>query len=93
MAARSDRPMVYGEYCHLNVYNRSELVTDPGIRSDWALALAPAWENMYRTKGVLGDQSGRVSMIFSNCRTAGQWDMVPGDRLMAGDVQNRNTGI
>ncbi len=54
VAARSERPMVYGEYCHLNVYNRSELVTDPGIRSDWALALAPAWENMYRTKGVLG---------------------------------------
>lgn len=53
-AAQSDRPMVYGEYCHLNVYNRSELVTDPGIRSDWALALSPTWENMYRTKGVLG---------------------------------------
>ena len=54
VAARSDRPMIYGEYCHLNVYNRSELVTDPGVRSDWALALAPAWENMYRTDGVLG---------------------------------------
>lgn len=54
MAARIDRPMVYGEYCHLNVYNRSELVTDPGVRSDWALALAPAWEKMYQTKGVLG---------------------------------------
>lgn len=54
VAARSERPMVYGEYCHLNVYNRSELVTDPGVRSDWALALAPTWENMYRTKGVLG---------------------------------------
>ena len=53
-AAKSDRPMIYGEYCHLNVYNRSELVTDPGIRSDWALALAPTWENMYKTKGVLG---------------------------------------
>lgn len=53
-AAESKRPMVYGEYCHLNVYNRSELVTDPGIRSDWALALAPTWENMYKTKGVLG---------------------------------------
>lgn len=53
-AAKSKRPMVYGEYCHLNVYNRSELVTDPGVRSDWALALAPAWENMYRTDGVLG---------------------------------------
>ena len=29
VAAKSDRPMTYGEYCHLNVYNRSELVTDP----------------------------------------------------------------
>lgn len=54
IAEKSERPMVYGEYCHLNVYNRSELVTDPGIRSDWVLALAPTWENMYKTKGVLG---------------------------------------
>ena len=54
VAAKSERPMIYGEYCHLNVYNRSELVTDPGIRSDWALALAPTWENMYQTPGVLG---------------------------------------
>lgn len=54
VASQSDRPMIYGEYCHLNVYNRSELVTDPGIRSDWALALAPTWENMYITPGVLG---------------------------------------
>ena len=54
VAAKSDRPMTYGEYCHLNVYNRSELVTDPGIRSDWALALAPTWDNMYKTPGVLG---------------------------------------
>ena len=54
IAAKSERPMIYGEYCHLNVYNRSELVTDPGVRSDWALALHPTWENMYRTKGVLG---------------------------------------
>ncbi|MGL5683307.1 MAG: glycoside hydrolase family 2 protein [Marinifilaceae bacterium] len=52
--ANSDRPVVYGEYCHLNVYNRSELVTDPGVRSDWALALAPTWENMYKTPAVLG---------------------------------------
>ena len=54
VAAKSDRPMTYGEYCHLNGYNRSELVTDPGVRSDWALALAPTWENMYKTPGVLG---------------------------------------
>lgn len=49
-----DKPIVYGEYCHLNVYNRSELVTDPGVRSDWALALAPTWDNMYKTNAVLG---------------------------------------
>lgn len=54
VAAKSERPMVYGEYCHLNVYNRSELVTDPGVRSDWALALSPTWDNMYQTAGVLG---------------------------------------
>lgn len=81
MAARSDRPMVYGEYCHLNVYNRSELVTDPGIRSDWALALAPAWENMYRTKGVLGGSiwSG-IDDIFQ-LPDGRAVDMVPGDRI------------
>lgn len=54
VAAESERPMIYGEYCHLNVYNRSELVTDPGVRSDWALALSPTWDNMYKTAGVLG---------------------------------------
>ncbi len=54
IAGKSTRPIVYGEYCHLNVYNRSELVTDPGIRSDWALALAPTWENMYLTDAILG---------------------------------------
>lgn len=55
VAAQGDRPMTYGEYCHLNCYNRTELETDPGIRNDWAaFALAPTWENMYQTKGVLG---------------------------------------
>lgn len=54
VAAKSNRPMIYGEFCHLNVYNRSELVTDPGVRSDWALALSPTWDKMYETQGVLG---------------------------------------
>ncbi|MCK0158258.1 hypothetical protein MWU65_13770 [Cellulophaga sp. F20128] len=49
-----DKPLIYGEYCHLNVYNRRELITDPGVRNDWAMALAPTWENMYYTKGILG---------------------------------------
>ncbi|MEE9361708.1 MAG: glycoside hydrolase family 2 TIM barrel-domain containing protein [Cellulophaga sp.] len=53
-AADFDKPLIYGEYCHLNVYNRRELITDPGVRNDWAMALAPTWENMYYTKGILG---------------------------------------
>lgn len=78
--------MIYGEYCHLNVYNRSELVTDPGVRSDWALALAPTWENMYKTQGVLGGSlwSG-IDDIFQlpgrQCR--GVWCLGTDRRLAA----------
>ena len=77
--------MIYGEYCHLNVYNRSELVTDPGIRSDWALALAPTWENMYQTRGVLGGSiwSG-IDDIFQlpdgNAVGYGAWGPIDGWR-------------
>lgn len=85
VAAESERPMVYGEYCHLNVYNRSELVTDPGVRSDWALALAPTWEKMYQTKGVLGGSiwSG-IDDIFQlpdgNAVGYGPWGPIDGWR-------------
>lgn len=84
-AAKSSRPMTYGEYCHLNVYNRSELVTDPGIHSDWALALQPMWENMYRTNGVLGGSiwSG-IDDIFQlpdgNAVGYGAWGPIDGWR-------------
>lgn len=84
-AAKSFRPMVYGEFCHLNVYNRSELVTDPGVRSDWVLALAPTWENMYATNGVLGGSiwSG-IDDIFQlpngNAVGYGAWGPIDGWR-------------
>ncbi len=47
-------PVVFDEFCHLNAYNRYELMTDPGVRDFWGEILLRMWENMYHAKGVLG---------------------------------------
>jgi hypothetical protein len=48
------RPLLFGEYCHLNTYNRQEIATDPGVRDAWVQGFHRMWENMYRTRGCLG---------------------------------------
>ncbi len=53
-ANKEDRPVLFGEFCHLNCYNHEELVTDPGLRDAWGLVLASMWEAMYRSDGCLG---------------------------------------
>jgi hypothetical protein len=54
MARNFERPLLFGEYCHLNCYNRQETVTDPGVRDDWGRGLESMFENMYNSRGNLG---------------------------------------
>ena len=52
--SNGSQPTLFGEYAHLNCYNRRELVTDPGVRDIWGLGIEHMWELIYRADGVLG---------------------------------------
>lgn len=49
-----DRPVLFGEYCHVQTYNRLEEVTDPYIRTDWGRMLHQMYEKMYLHESCLG---------------------------------------
>jgi beta-galactosidase len=53
-AANQPKPTIFDEFCHLNCYNRREILTDPGVRDDWGRGFAPMWENMLISQGCLG---------------------------------------
>lgn len=53
-ALREKRPVLFGEFCHLNCYNRRELWSDPSLRDLWGAGLAASRERMSVAEPVLG---------------------------------------
>jgi beta-galactosidase len=54
LALSFPRPLLYGEYCHLNCYNRVELAADPGLRDEYGNGLRRQWERMFGSDTVIG---------------------------------------
>ncbi len=52
--ANYPRPVILGEYCHLNAYNRREQIGDPGLRDLWGLGLEQMWEMARAAQGCAG---------------------------------------
>ncbi len=48
------RPLLFGEYSHLNCYNREEIATDPGVRDSWGKGIKRMSNAMYLSRGCLG---------------------------------------
>lgn len=85
VAQHFDRPLLFGEYCHLNVYNRQEVYTDPQVRDDWGEVFESIWEDMYRSEGCLGGAiwSGIDDVFLFSDSTAtgyGPWGPLDGWR-------------
>jgi len=82
---RLARPLYYGEFCHLNCYNRAELAADPGVRDEYGRGFARMWEKVFGSAEVIGGAiwSGidDVFLLPSGQATGyGEWGPIDGWR-------------
>jgi beta-galactosidase len=83
--SKLSRPVWFGEYAHLQCYNRRELMTDPWIREDWGRPLVRMVDLMWEQPGALGGAiwSG-VDDVFhmpnGDIRGYGHWGPIDGWR-------------
>ena len=77
-----NRPISFGEFAHLNAYNRYELATDVALRDKWGIYLHGMWEDMYNSKGCAGGS------IWAGIDDTFYWDFVKND----GSVEERTVG-
>ncbi|HSA94526.1 MAG TPA: glycoside hydrolase family 2 TIM barrel-domain containing protein [Acidobacteriota bacterium] len=85
VSLRLPRPLLYGEYCHLNCYNRAELADDPGLRDEYGRGFARMWEKVFGSAEVIGGAiwSGLddVFLLPSGRATGyGEWGPIDGWR-------------
>ena len=76
------RPISFGEFVHLNAYNRFELASDVALRDKWGIYLHSMWEDMYKSQGVAGGS------IWAGIDDTFYWDYPLDD----GSIEERTVG-
>ena len=77
-------PELNDEFAHVSCYNKTTLVSDPGIRDFWGESIDRFWASMYDSTGCLGGAiwawADEIFMLPDTCVGYGPWGVVDGWR-------------